>query len=107
MLGVDDMKEAIERGLLGGKLTTPKTFKFTDEMLDEMNIVADAYEKDMADWVREVIAEALLVEIAKFNRMARARNKSKCTSDTLGHQKESPVGATTELDVQNFGVNEQ
>lgn len=98
MLGVDDMQEAIAKGYLGGKLTTPKTIKFTDEMLDAISIAAEAEDKSSADWMREVIAKALLVVDANYDRMTRARNKSKCTSDTLGYQKESPVGATTELD---------
>ena len=101
------MQEAIEKGYLGGKYTVPKTIKFTHEMLDAIAVASEANEQDTCSWMREVIAKALLAEDAKYERMARARNRSKCTSGTLVHQKESPVGATTELDVQNFGVNEQ
>ncbi|MDC4146516.1 hypothetical protein [Acinetobacter baumannii] len=99
-MGVDDLKEAIAKGYLGGKLTTPKTIKFTDEMLDAVAVQAEVEDKDQADWIREVIAKALLVADAKYERMTRARMKAKCTSGTLVHQKESPVGATTEPDVQ-------
>ena len=99
-MGVDDLKEAIEKGYLGGKYTVPKTIKFTHEMLDAITIAGETNEQDSCNWVREVIAKALLAEDTKYERMARARNRSKCTSGTLVHQKESPVGATTELDVQ-------
>ena len=94
------MQEAIEKGYLGGKYTVPKTIKPTHEMLDAIAVASETNEQDTCSWVREVIAKALLAEDAKYERMARARNRSKCTSGTLVHQKESPVGATTEPDVQ-------
>jgi hypothetical protein len=96
-MGVDDLKEAIEKGYLGGKYTVPKTIKFTHEMLDAIAIASETNEQDSCNWVREVIAKALLAEDAKYERMARARNRSKCTSGTLVHQKESPVVGATEL----------
>lgn len=99
-MGVDDLKDAIEKGYLGGKYTVPKTFKFTHEMLDAIAVASETNEQDSCSWVREVIAKALLAEDAKYERMARARMRAKCTSGTLVHQKESPVGATTEPDVQ-------
>ena len=106
-MGVDDLKEAIEKGYLGGKYTVPKTIKFTHEMLDAIAIASETNEQDSCNWVREVIAKALLAEDAKYERMTRARDRAKGTSGTLVHQKESPVVGATELDVQNFGVNEQ
>ena len=106
-MGVDDLKEAIEKGYLGGKYVATKTFKFTHEMLDGIIAASESYEQDSCSWVREVIAKALLAEDAKYERMARARNRSKCTLGTLVHQKESPSAGTDELDVQNLGVNEQ
>lgn len=84
-MGVDDVQEAFAKGYLGGKLTTPKTIKFTNEMLDAVAIVADSEDKDSAEWIREVIAEALLVADAKYERMTRARERAKCTSGTLVH----------------------
>ena len=88
------MNEAIEKGYLGGKYTVPKTIKFTHEMLDAIAVASETNEQDLCNWVREVIARALLAEDAKYERMARARNRSKCTSGTLVHQKESSsVGA--------------
>ena len=39
-MGVDDLKEAIEKGYLGGKYTVPKTIKFTHEMLDAIAIAS-------------------------------------------------------------------
>ena len=93
-MGVDDMQEAIEKGYLGGKYTVPKTIKFTDEMLDAISAESEATGKEMSEWIREVIAEALLVIDAQFERRARARSKSKCTSNTLvNHEKGSSVGA--------------
>lgn len=94
------MKDAIDKGYLGGKLVTPKTIKFTDEMLDAISIAAEADEKDSAEWIREAIAEALLVVDAKYERMTRARMRAKCTSGTLVHHEKSPVVAPTEPSVQ-------
>lgn len=106
-MGVDDLKEAIEKGYLGGKYTVPKTIKLTHEMLDAIAVASETNEQDTCSWMREVIAKALLAEDAKYERMARARNRSKCTSGTLVHQKESPVARTTELGIQNLEGNEQ
>lgn len=95
------MQEAIAKGYLGGKLTTPKTIKFTDEMLDAVAVQAEVEDKDQADWIREVIAKALLIADAKYERMTRARMKAKCTSSTLvHHKKENSVAVTTESFVQ-------
>ena len=101
------MQEAIAKGYLGGKYTVPKTIKFTHEMLDAIAIASETNEQDLCNWVREVIAKALLAEDAKYERMARARNRSKCTSGTLVHQKESPVVGATELYIHNLEGNEQ
>lgn len=98
-MGVDDLKEAIEKGYLGGKYTIPKTFKFTHEMLDAIAVASETNEQDSCSWVREVIAKALLAEDAKYERMARARERAKSTSDTLVHQKESPSAGTDEPNV--------
>ena len=105
-MGVDDLKDAIEKGYLGGKYTIPKTFKFTHEMLDAIAMASEVNEQDSCSWVREVIAKALLAEDAKYERMARARVRSKNTLGTLVHQKESPVVGATELEFNNLGVNE-
>ena len=93
-MGVDDLKEAIEKGYLGGKYTVPKTIKFTHEMLDAIAVASETNEQDLCNWVREVIAKALLAEDAKYERMARARERAKSTSDTLvNHEKSPSVGA--------------
>ncbi|HEN9533164.1 TPA: hypothetical protein U9I96_003755 [Acinetobacter baumannii] len=102
-MGVDDLKEAIAKGYLGGKLTTPKTIKFTDEMLDAVAVQAEVEDKDQADWIREVIAKALLVADAKYERMTRARLRSKCTSGTLVHQQKSSTAGTVEPYSHNIG----
>ena len=106
-MGVDDLKEAIEKGYLGGKYTVPKTIKFTHEMLDAIAVASETNEQDLCNWVREVIAKALLAEDAKYERMARARMRAKGTSGTLVHQKESLVVGATELGIQNLEGNEQ
>ena len=95
-MGVDELKEAIEKGYLGGKYTVPKTIKFTHEMLDAIAVASETNEQDLCNWVREVIAKALLTEDAKYERMARARNRSKCTEGTLVHQQKSPTAGTVE-----------
>lgn len=106
-MGVDELKEAIAKGYLGGKYIAPKTIKFTHEMLDAISIASEISEKDSCEWVREVIAKALLAEDAKYERMTRARDRAKGTSGTLVHQKESPSARTDELDIQNLEGNEQ
>jgi len=81
-MGADEVKEAIEKGYLGGKYSVPKTFKFTHEMLDAIAVASESSEKDPSDWVREVIAKVLLVEDAKYERSRRARERAKFTSYT-------------------------
>lgn len=106
-MGVDDLKEAIEKGYLGGKLVTPKTIKFMDEMLDAVSIYAEAESISDVDWMRNAIAEALVTADAKYERTRKAKERASKHWDTLAHQKESPVARTTELDIQNLEGNEQ
>ena len=106
-MGVDELKEAIAKGYLGGKYIAPKTIKFTHEMLDAISIASEISEKDSCEWVREVIAKALLAEDAKYERMTRARDRAKGTSGTLVHQQKSPVVGTTGLQFNNRGDQEQ
>ena len=101
------MQEAIEKGYLGGKLIAPKTIKFKDEMLDAVSVYAEAEGISDVDWMRNAIAEALLIADAKYERTRKAKERASKHWNTLGNQKESPVGATTEPDVQNFGGKEQ
>ena len=106
-MGVDDLKEAIEKGYLGGKLATPKTIKFMDAMLDAVSIYAEAESISDVDWMRNAIAEALVIADARYERTRKAKERASKHWNTLVHQKESPVGATTELDIQNLKGNEQ
>ncbi len=99
-MGVDDLREAIEKGYLGGKYTVPKTFKFTHEMLDAIAVVSEINEQDSCSWVREVIAKALLAEDAKYERMARARDRAKGTWGTLVYPQKSSSAGTDEPNVQ-------
>lgn len=96
-MGVDDMQEAIEKGYLGGKLIVPKTIKFKDAMLDAVSVYAEAEGISDVDWMRNAIAEALLIADAKYERTRKAKERASKHWNTLAHQKESPVGATTEL----------
>jgi hypothetical protein len=101
-MGVDELKEAIEKGYLGGKYIVPKTLKITHEMLDGIIAASETYEQDSCSWVREVIAKALLAEDAKYERMARARERAKGTLGTLVHQQnKSPSVGADEPIVQN------
>lgn len=100
-MGADELKEAINRGWLGGKLNITKSIKVTEEMWQAMQIEADARDMDVAEWLRELIAEKLLQEEDKFNRKLRARERARYTlftSDTDVNQQKSPVAGTTELD---------
>ena len=83
MLEAEDMQEAIEKGLLNGKLINPVTIKFTDKQIDSMDIVCAGNLTSVPEWIRDLVIRELLAEEAKFNRMARAKEKSKITSDTL------------------------
>lgn len=99
-MGVDEMKEAIEKGYLGEKLDMAKTFKFTREMLEGISIASESNDKDASDWVREVIAEALVKEDYKYELSTRARQRRSNTSNTLVYQQKSPTAGTVELDAQ-------
>lgn len=82
-LGVDEMQEASKMGFLDGKLVNPVTVKFNDAMMDSMEIVCAGNLTSIPEWIREIIMRELLAEEAKFNRIAKAKAKSKYTSDTL------------------------
>jgi hypothetical protein len=101
-MGADELKEAINHGWLGGKLNVTKSIKVTEEMWQAMQIEADVRDMDIAEWLRELIAEKLLQEEDKFNRKLRARQHAKYTSVTsdtsVNQQQKSPVAGTTELD---------
>lgn len=96
-MGVDDMQEAIEKGYLGGKLIAPKTIKFMDAMLDAVSVYAEAEGISDVDWMRNAIAEALLIADAKYERTRKAKERASKHWNTLAHQKESPSAGTDEL----------
>ena len=91
MLEVDEMQEALEQGLLNGKLVNPLTIKFNDAVMEKMDIVCAGHLTSAPEWIREIVIRELLAEEAKFNRMAKAREKARITSDTLENHKKSPV----------------
>ena len=99
-MGVDDLKEAIEKGYLGGKYTVPKTIKLTHEMLDAIAVASETNEQDTCSWMRNAIAEALLIADAKYERTRKAKERASKHWNTLAHQKESPSAGTDEPDVQ-------
>lgn len=98
ILGVDEMREAIEKGYLGSKLDAKKTFNMTHEMLDGMFVASESKGMDVQEWFRSVIAKALLEDDFDYERSTRARQRSKAFRDTLIHPNKSPVAGTTELE---------
>lgn len=95
------MRGALERGYIGGKLDeTGVTFKFTSEMKERIRIEAKALGMSEADLVREIIAIYLVEADLRFEDMLKARGLSSKHLETLENQQKSPVGATTEPNVQ-------
>ena len=90
------MKEALNKGYLGEKLTVPKTLKMTDAMDEGILIASESDGKDPNEWIREVIAEALIAADYKYERSRRARMHRSLRWESLDAHEKSPVGATTE-----------
>lgn len=97
----EDMKEAIEKGYIGGKLINPLTIKFNDVMFKRIGAVCDASGDEKAEWIRNLIMRELLIQEEKFNRMASVWGQLKETSETLDDQNKSPVVGATELERSN------
>ena len=105
-MGVDDMQEALEAGFLEGKLCNPVTVKFNDNTNQAIETICNAQGVTVAEWLRDLAINNLVARKREFHRMEKLWGQTKETSATSA-DKESPVAVTTELDVQNFGVNEQ
>lgn len=88
-MGVDEMQEAIEKGYLGGKLIAPKTIKFMDAMLDAVSVYAEAEGISDVDWMRNAIAEALLIADAKYERTRKAKERASKHWNTLDTKKKA------------------
>ncbi|MHA3117281.1 hypothetical protein E0H86_07290 [Acinetobacter sp. ANC 4635] len=108
-MGVDELREAIEKGYLGSKLDAKKTFNMTHEMLDAMYVASESDGVDVQEWFRSTIAKALLVVDYNYERSTRARQRAKAFMDTLGHHKKenSVVGATESFVQLTSEENEQ
>ena len=60
-----------------------------------------------SEWIRDAAIEKLLKFKKLHEYLSRAFGNTTDTVNTSSTNKESPVAVTTELDVQNLGVNEQ
>ena len=94
------MREAIERGYIGGKLTADVTFKFTPEMKERLKIEADTLGMSEPDLVREVMANFLVDADLRFKNSLKARGIDSELLDTLANQQKSPTAGTVEPCVQ-------
>lgn len=95
----DDMREAIDKGYIGGKLINPLTIKFNDVMFSRIGAICDATGDEKAEWIRNLIMRELLIEEERFDRMAPVWGKTKETLTNLGNQNEkSSTAGTVELD---------
>lgn len=99
-MGVDEMKEAIEKGYLSGKLDNPITIKFNDAVLLRVSAICDATGEEKAEWIRSLIIRELLKQEEQYNRMAQVWGKTKETMSNIGNQQKSPSADTDELSVQ-------
>lgn len=98
----DDMKEAIEKGYLGGKLVNPLTIKFNDVMFNRIGAICDATGDEKAEWIRNLIMRELLIQEERFHRMSAVWGETKETSAHMGNQnRKSPAAGTVELDLNN------
>ncbi|NHC02358.1 hypothetical protein G9F31_00980 [Acinetobacter sp. 187] len=92
------MKDAAEKGYIGGKLINPLTIKFNDVMYDRISAICDANGDEKAEWIRNLIMRELLIQEERFNRMSQVWGGTKETSANFGNRNEkSPVAVTTEL----------
>ena len=78
--------------------------------VDEMQAIdalAEMVDIKRSEWIRDAAIEKLLKFKKQHEYLSRAFGNTTNTMNTSSANKESPVARTTELDVQNFGVNEQ
>ena len=78
--------------------------------VDEMQAIdalAAMVDIKRSEWIRDAAIEKLLKFKKQHEYLSRAFGNTTNTMNTSSTNKESPVARTTELDVQNFGVNEQ
>ena len=95
----DDMKDAIDKGYVGGKLINPLTIKLNDVMFSRVEAICSANGDEKAEWIRNLIIRELLIQEERFNRMSSVWGRIRETSTNLENQNEkNPVAATTESD---------
>ena len=107
-MGVDDMQEALDLGFLDvhGKKTDSTSVRMTHEALQAIDALAAMDDIKRSEWIRDAAIEKLLKFKKQHEYLSRAFGNATNTANT-SHTQKSPVARTTELDVQNFGVNEQ
>ena len=108
-MGVDEMQEALDLGFLDvqGKKTDSTSVRMTHEALQAIDALAAMDDIKRSEWIRDAAIEKLLKFKKQHEYLSRAFGNTTNTVNTSSTNKESPVAVTTELDVQNFGVNEQ
>ena len=108
-MGVDEMQEALDLGFLDvhGKKTDSTSVRMTHEALQAIDALAAMDDIKRSEWIRDAAIEKLMKFKKQHEYLSRAFGSATNTVNTSSTNKESPVARTTELDVQNFGVNEQ
>lgn len=108
-MGVDELKEALDLGFLDvhGKKTDSTSVRMTHEALQAIDALAAMDDVKRSEWIRDAAIEKLVKFKKQHEYLSRAFGNTTNTMNTSSTNKESPVARTTELDVQNFGVNEQ
>lgn len=99
----DDMKEALNKGYLTGKLDNQLQTKVNDAILKRVTAICDATGEERADWLRNLIIRELLIQEEQFNRMSKIWGDTKITSDSLASsvtQQKSPTAGTVEPNIQ-------
>lgn len=108
-MGVDELKEAMDLGFLDvhGKKTDSTSVRMTHDALQAIDALAAMDDIKRSEWIRNAAIEKLIKFKEQYEYLSRAFGNTTNTVNTSSTNKESPVVGATELDVQNFGVNEQ
>jgi len=108
-MGVDEMQEAINLGFLDvhGKKTDSTSVRMTHEALQAIDALAAMDDMKRSEWIRDAAKEKLMKFKKQHEYLSRPFANTTNTVNTTSTNKESPVGATTELDIHNLEGNEQ
>ena len=101
-MGVDEMQDAINLGFLDvhGKKTDSTSVRMTHEALQAIDALAAMDDMKRSEWIRDAAIEKLMKFKKQHEYLSRAFSNTTNTVNTSSTNKESPVGATTEPDVQ-------